>query len=563
MLVRRYRSVLRVITGALLFTGLLCGGPAQAQELTDVCLKNKVAARARVEMRDQKIFLYLQGNPPALDMTDQIHSIGNPDDPLCKEPTPSHVKDQTPPSTAVQSCETTRFGIRGSNTIGERLMPSLIEGFSKSAFGTAPKVTFPKPEEGTIEISQPGCPEPVATIDYQSKGSGTAPPALKAGQTSIGMMSRRIKDEEVADLEPVLKVKLTDPESEHIVALDGLAVVVSRDNPIKTMSLDQIARIFSGEISNWKDVQGTGEKKGESVVGRDAVIKIHARDDKSGTYDTFKNVVLEREEPKRKLSPNAKRYESSEQLSGEVAKDPDAIGFIGFPYINENHALKISSSCGLTSEPETFQVKLESYPLARQLFVYTPGTPTNPIVKRLLDYSLSDEAQKIVIETGFIDQSVDFHNAASQRRLVEAVTANPQFGLEAANAVPPSAARQLAEIAKTMQRSSIVFRFARNEAALDNLASQNVGRLARYLKQPSLSGRRVLLVGFADSEGDWSPNLSLSLARANSIAQALQSQGVRVAENSQTGLSYMAPVACNDSDKGRALNRRVEVWIAK
>ena len=92
-------------------------------------------------------------------------------------------------------------------------MPSLIEGFSKSAFGTAPKVTFPKPEEGTIEISRPGCPEPVATIDYQSKGSGTAPPALKAGQASIGMMSRRIKDEEVADLEPVLKVKLTAPEA--------------------------------------------------------------------------------------------------------------------------------------------------------------------------------------------------------------------------------------------------------------------------------------------------------------------------------------------------------------
>ncbi len=552
---KRIFSLWSLLFAAVLALGGLLGDwQAQAQELTDICLKNGVRIRARVEFRDKKILLYMQGNPTAADMTDQVHSIGAADDPICKGPVPV-------PNVS-SSCEPSHFSIRGSNTIGERLMPTLIEGYSKKTYGIAPKVTFPKPEEGTIEISRPNCPEPVVAIDYQSKGSGTAPPALKERQIAIGMMSRRMKDEEVADLQKTLDVTMTGPESEHIVALDGLAVIVNHDNPIKALPLEQIAKIFSGEITNWKDVIGKNEK-GEETHGRNATINVHARDNKSGTYDTFKSIVLEREEPKRKLMGNAKRYELSEQLSGEVTKDLDAIGFIGFPYINQNQALGISSSCGLSAEPEVFQVKLETYPLARRLYLYTPGTPTDPTVKNLLDYSLSDEAQSLVSETGFIDQTIDFQDAKSQRHLLEQISANSQFALGADKPVPARAVRQFADVAGKLQRSSIVFRFASGESVLDNLALQNVSRLARYLNQPSMTGRRVILVGFADSKGDWGANLGLSSTRARTVAQALQSQGVRSGALSQTGLSYMAPVACNDSDKERALNRRVEVWIAK
>ena len=554
MLSKRIFSLWSVFAAVLALGGLLGDWQAQAQELTDICLKNGVRVRARVEFRDKKILLYMQGNPTAADMTDQVHSIGAADDPICKGPGPV-------PNVST-SCEPSHFSIRGSNTIGERLMPTLIEGYSKKTYGTAPKVTFPKPEEGTIEISRPNCPEPVVAIDYQSKGSGTAPPALKERQIAIGMMSRRMKDEEVADLQKTLDITMTGPESEHIVALDGLAVIVNHDNPIKTLPLEQIAKIFSGEITNWKDVSGKNEK-GEEIHGQNAAINVHARDNKSGTYDTFKSIVLEREEPKRKLIASAKRYESSEQLSGEVAKDLDAIGFIGFPYINQNQALGISSSCGLSTEPETFQVKLETYPLARRLFLYTPGTPSELTVKNLLDFSLSDGAQSLVVETGFIDQTVDFQDAKSQRHLLEQVSANSQFALEPNKPVPARAARQFADLAGKLQRSSVIFRFASGKSVLDNLALQNVSRLARYLNQPSMTGHKVFLVGFANSNGGWGANLGLSLTRANTVAQALQSQGVRPGVLSQTGLSYMAPVACNGSDKERALNRRVEVWIAK
>ena len=182
------------------------------------------------------------------------------------------------------------------------------------------------------------------------------------------MSSRAANKDEIDKVTAQYNINLRAPGNEHVLALDGLAVIVNPDNPVKQLTLDQIARIFSGEFTNWKDV---------SLNGLDRPIKVHARDNKSGTYDTFVALVLAPpDQPKRQLTPQATRYESSESLSDAVAKDPGAIGFIGLPYINKNHPLNIASTCGLLSGPSKFTVKTEEYPLARRLYLYTIGTPT-------------------------------------------------------------------------------------------------------------------------------------------------------------------------------------------
>ncbi|MGO9484298.1 MAG: substrate-binding domain-containing protein [Rhodomicrobium sp.] len=551
-----FTSLSRLVLAAAFSSAVLCQSASAADEVTDICLKNGILLRARIDTRDGKFFVYVPGKDAATDMTGMIHSVGVPEDPVCKGLV------ATPAPTAVPIKEqTAEFGIRGSNTIGERLMPMLIEAYATKAFGAPPASKNLEPEHLTIEIKRPEAPKPAAVIDFRAEGSGTAPPALKAHQIEIGMMSRRIKPEEATDIQAAQSVDPRLPDSEHVVALDGLAVIVNENNPIKKLTLTQVAQIFAGEIDNWRDVKGRN-KNNEEISGPDLPIRLHARDDKSGTYDTFKNVVLEREEPKRKLSPAAARYKSSEELSAAVSKDAGAVGFIGFPYINRNTPIRMMSACGIESEPSNFTVKLETYPLARRLFLYTLGTPNDRIVKSLVDYALSDEAQKTVIEAGFIDQNVENQPLDAQQRFVSLLEKQPVLALPAGKAVPQHMGTQFMKSVAGMRRTSIVFRFQRNESGLDTLARQNVGRLGRYLAPPARPGRKVLLIGFADSDGSWETNLGLAKARARSVAEELQSLGIKLPPLRVLSLSYMAPVACNDSDSGRALNRRVEVWIS-
>ena len=159
---------------------------AAAESMTDVCLRNGILLRAPVDARDGKFFVRLPGKDAATDMTGQIHSVGVPEDPVCG-------------ASASGEENTVEFGIRGSNTIGERLMPMLIEAYSMKAFGAPPVSKNLEPEHLTIELKKPKASKPVAVIDFRAEGSGTAPPALKTHEIEIGMMSRRIKPEEAAD----------------------------------------------------------------------------------------------------------------------------------------------------------------------------------------------------------------------------------------------------------------------------------------------------------------------------------------------------------------------------
>jgi phosphate transport system substrate-binding protein len=179
----------------------------------------------------------------------------------------------------------------------------------------------------------------------------------------------------------------------------------------------------------------------------------------------------------------------------------------------------------------------------------------------LVEYALSDGAQQTVVEAGFIDQSVERQTAEAQQRFTSTLETRAAYALGSGKDVPAQVGRQFAKSVSGTRRTSIVFRFQRNESVLDTLARQNVGRLGRYLANNAETERKVLLIGFADSEGGWDSNLALASARARSVVRELQSLGLRLPPIQTMSLSYMAPVACNDTDSGRALNRRVEVWI--
>ncbi|MBN9268144.1 MAG: substrate-binding domain-containing protein [Hyphomicrobium sp.] len=206
-----------------------------------------------------------------------------------------------------------RFGIYGSNTIGARLMPNLVEAYAASAGASTERSASNDPEQVELNLTN-RTGAPLAQVDIRSHGSGTGIPALIDGKASIAMLSRPISEKETLALQQAGLPDLRSAEYAHVLAMDGILVFVSPKNPLATLSLDEIAGIFAGTIRDWGAVGG--------VPGS---INVYARDNKSGTFDTFNSLVLRTRNLA--LRKDAKQFESSEELSDEVARDPNGIGY--------------------------------------------------------------------------------------------------------------------------------------------------------------------------------------------------------------------------------------------
>jgi len=434
--------------------------------------------------------------------------------------------------------------IAGSNTIGASLMPALLRKWAESYKDGKVDAKFGQLDEQALMISRPGSLP--LEIELAAHGSETGFQRLLAGTALIGMASRSVKPDEVSAFRRKLDVNLLAPDSEHVIGLDGLAVMVNKANPLKNFgfSTETLAKIFSGEISDWSQ-----------IGGKAGTIVINARDDNSGTFSTFKDLVLK---PSGKsLSPSAKRFESSDELSEAVAKDDNAIGFAGLPYVRDNEAVAIGSSCGITQKPTRFTVQSEVYPLTRRLYLYTPGAPRNEAVKAIVDFATSDAAQAVVREQGFIDQSIEFEDPQLKTNWLEDLKKqnDPR--------VPTKTYAAMIQLAEATRRGSVDFRFNTGSADLDNKAVHDVARLARVLSGPDMNGKAWYLVGFADTAGTYAANSDLSVLRAQAVARVLRKIGAKISNEMVLGFGWLAPVACNDTEVGRLLNRRVEIWVAR
>src|SRR5262249_17259588 len=214
--------------------------------------------------------------------------------------------------------------IAGSNTIGSSLGPALAEGFLKQLGATDVEIRpGAQPEERTVSGTLPGT-RSRSMISIAAHGSATAFTGLEQGNCDIGAASRKIKAEEVRALSSL--GDMTSLASEHVLGLDGVAIIVNSANPVQSIRVDQVAQIFSGALSDWSQ-----------IGGQPGPITVYARDDKSGTYDTFKTLIL----GSSPLVGTAKRFEDSNLLSEAVSADPHGIGFIGLPYIHSTKALAI------------------------------------------------------------------------------------------------------------------------------------------------------------------------------------------------------------------------------
>jgi len=433
---------------------------------------------------------------------------------------PALIKNEKPHSGGIHKADAPLFRLHGSNTLGEKLTPRLVEAYLMGKGASQIK---------TEDTAVPG--EKIITgllgdtleyVEVHAHGSGTAFADLLQDKTDIGMASRRIKETE----RQALTAEYGDlqlPENEMVVGLDGLAIITHSGNPISSLSVSQAVKIFSGEITSWSE-----------LGWKDIPINIYARDEKSGTWDSFKSMVLE--PSKAELSEKAKRYESSTSLSDDVAKDAGGIGFIGLPYVRRSKLIPISATKkSIAVMPNHFTVSTEDYLLSRRLYFYSSQMKLSATAEEFLKFVASERAQSIVEDVGFVSQNIKVGERSD------------------AQIYPKDMQRLIAQ----SQRLSLNFRFMDGSDQLDNKAMKDLDRLTKYVELNSPA--RVQLFGFSDSEGDASENLELSDRRAKVVEGLLISRGIfpLVAK----GMGEVAPLASSKTEEGRRMNRRVEVWL--
>jgi phosphate transport system substrate-binding protein len=403
--------------------------------------------------------------------------------------------------------------IQGSNTIGAKLAPSLVSGYFHSLGARNLVLTATAENESRITAQQD------IVVDIAAHGSGTGFKALNSGLADIAAASRPAKQKEIDQLAEL--TALTSQRSEHIIGIDGLAIITHPQNPINQLSVEQVAAIFSGEITNWID-----------LGGRFGEINLYSRDDKSGTWDSFKRMVLGKTE----LAATALRFEANDELSDRVSRDINGIGFVGLPSVRLAKLMAISDGQGKALKPNQLTISTEDYALSRRLYFYTDDTPKNPHTLSFIQFVQSPAGQKIVAANGFIAQNIEVVEP------LDYVSLPLDFQL----------------LAGEGQRLTVNFRFKEGSARLDNRALRDVQRLVDFSHQNP--DKKLILIGFGDQKKSKERSQLLSKLRAMAVRRELVKQGIYPKFN--YGYGEQLPVASNEREAGKYKNRRVEVWLS-
>jgi phosphate transport system substrate-binding protein len=231
--------------------------------------------------------------------------------------------------------------------------------------------------------------KPEINIGVTGGGSGTGFAALINETCDIAMSSRKIESAEIA----AAKNNGLEIE-EFIVGLDGLVILVNKNNPLSALTMEQLRDIFMRNVTNWKELGGD-----------DLEIVILSRESNSGTHMFFKEKVLRHGDlnSKEEFSANALLMPSSQAIFDEVSQNPHAVGYVGMGFSNsEVKVLRISKNEGSPYIAPTPQNILHNnYPISRPLFLYTKQNPQG-IIRDFINFSLSESGQKIVLETDFV-----------------------------------------------------------------------------------------------------------------------------------------------------------------
>lgn len=400
--------------------------------------------------------------------------------------------------------------------------------------------------DGDIELLIGGASgELVSDIRVSAQSTEDALKALINGDASFVMTKKPATPEMLTKLtgRPVAAVE--DVLDGKIVGLDALSVVTHPSNPLNTLSMSDVSRVLSGEITNWAQLGGA-----------DTPIALHL-----GAENSELESLVAASFANGSTSRAAKRHEDLAAVSAAVQADPAGFGVVYRSQSDDLRQMELSSNCSIYYGASDFAVQSNEYPFVVNLYAYSlRDGELDDTAANLMSYLNSDAGQGTLSKLGLVSQAMQIAPMKDQgARVLSSVISVPS------NRSYDTTLRRYLSTVSDSTRLSTALRFVTGSSTPDDRAIQDIVRISDYVRQSANQGQKLTVVGFSDSYGEFAPNLSLSAGRAEAIkAQLLaRNPGWLEADDIEVlGVGPIAPVDCNDTARGRELNRRVEIWVS-
>lgn len=408
--------------------------------------------------------------------------------------------------------------IVGDSDPGQSLIPPLV-----AAFATSRGLDHAVTEDGTARLTDPSTGQILADFSFTPLPPDQARAALMAGRAELILS---------AGTEPDLGFRP--------LALDALVPIAAADNPVAQVSSADLARVLSGQVSNWAEIGGP-----------DMPLVLHGLGPQSGLHRALSE-RLGRDIAATEIHPDLST------LAAAVARDPWALAVTGRAMAGPARTLTLTDSCGFPLLPNTLAVKAEDYPLALPLHLLTPRRRLPLMAREFLEFLTLPQAQTVIAAAGYVDRDPERQPmTADGLRLINAIQG-------AGEETTLDDLKRLVDVMDGADRLSLTFRFEDGSSTLDAHSQGNLADLARLLQSGGFRGEALILAGFSDGSGAASANLALSEDRAAAVLAALTAAAPDLAPDrlpSVMAFGEALPMACDETAAGRRLNRRVELWL--
>ncbi|MBV1865021.1 MAG: OmpA family protein [Rhodobacteraceae bacterium] len=437
-----------------------------------------------------------------------------------------------------------RFGISGAGELGKTVVPALLEAFALSLEGEITALNFSANGQ-TMSVRDLANQE-VAEITISVKPENVSFADLAKGGNLIAATSRLPTDPELAALKTTDLGDLMDGKQQQIMAIDGIVAAVSPVNPLDTVALEDLHKILTGEISNWREIGGP-----------DVEIDLYF----PGSIPAFSATLAASRlalEPDQ-ISTKAIRLDTLAQVADAAAGNPFGIGLTNFSNLRNATALGLKGNCGIYSLPSVFTLKSGGYPLTYQHYFFHSKPKLPLFAREFLDFAKSDQAQNVIRGLGYGDLGISALSLDHQGlRLANTIG-------QSENEMPIATILEMVRLQNGAKRLSTTFRFIAGSKTLDAQSLQYADLLASGLILGNYADKQVHIIGYTDAAGSSSQNILLAEKQAKAVHTALIAAAPEGSLDDVgflvSGYGESSPLACEDTQADKQTNRRVEIWI--
>ena len=429
--------------------------------------------------------------------------------------------------------------LSGDAGLGEVLLPALVEGFAAAQGWDLERA-------GAYILRDDGQEVLRLSLRLTTTADGIAD--LLSNEADLAVLARAPLPQET---ERLVEAGLggTGELRLRLLAQGALVPVTGPGQRVARISLEDLARVYAGEVTSWTD-----------LGGEDVPVRAHLGPEESPLAQAFVAEVLDATE--RELSPQVFRHEDEAAMRQAVGDDPQALGILPFESFGEAQPMALVGQCRLPWVPRPSAVRAGDYPLTMPLALLQPMRRLAPEAQAFVDFLATPEAQLVLRRAGLVGtEAVPVSWAEQGERLAAAIRgAGPE--------VPLRELQRLVRVLGPFTRQSTTFRFE-SGTALDPVSRGLVLRLSHEIAEGRYSGRTLILAGFSDGRGAAEENRALSLRRAEAVREALiDALGGQLPEGMRLRVHAFGealPIGCDGEGEGpwsAEVNRRVELWVS-